>query len=281
MASGAHPAQRVGAPLPVNEGRIVLVTGGCGGIGTAVARRVVAEGGRVALADINADAGAALVEDLGEDSVYFVHCDVKSEDSISKAFDDAAHHFGGLHGAVLAAGIVHHSHTTPLVDITAEEFDDTCNVNLRGTFLCLKHAARTMKKFGHGTGSIVTIASVAGLRGNPGIDPSYAVTKFGVIGLTQTAAAKLCADKIRVNCVAPTSVETPMTAAVPQPTDPEAAKATMDMAMKMLCPMHQRMVSAPAMAGIITFLLSAASSDVNGVSIPVDQGYAAGASGLM
>jgi NAD(P)-dependent dehydrogenase (short-subunit alcohol dehydrogenase family) len=61
---------------------------------------------------------------------------------VSKAFDDASEHFGVLHGAVLSAGIVHHSHTTPLVDITAEEFDDTCAINLRGSFLCVKHAAR-------------------------------------------------------------------------------------------------------------------------------------------
>lgn len=67
---------------------------------------------------------------------------LRSEDSVAKAFDDASEHFDTLHGVVTCAGIVRHSHTTPLVDITAEEFDETCAINLRGSFLSIKHAAR-------------------------------------------------------------------------------------------------------------------------------------------
>lgn len=67
---------------------------------------------------------------------------LRSEDSVAKAFDDASDHFGTLHGVVTCAGIVRHSHTTPLVDITAEEFDETFAINLRGSFLTIKHAAR-------------------------------------------------------------------------------------------------------------------------------------------
>lgn len=146
-------------------------------IGAAVTRCIASEGGRVAVADLDAGVGAALVAEVGADSAHFVHCDVRSarhamhgcpraprpvtsantspcvaldgirpgcraEDSIAAAFDAAVEHFGELHGAVLAAGIVNRSHTTPLSDITAQEFDDTCAVNLRGSFLCLKHAAR-------------------------------------------------------------------------------------------------------------------------------------------
>lgn len=66
----------------------------------------------------------------------------RSEASVAKAFDAASGHFGTLHGAVLAAGVIHHSHKTPLDDITVEEFDSTCAVNLRGSFLSIKHAAR-------------------------------------------------------------------------------------------------------------------------------------------
>jgi NAD(P)-dependent dehydrogenase (short-subunit alcohol dehydrogenase family) len=145
-----------------------------------VARRIASENGRVAIADLDAEAGATIVADIGASCAHFVHCDVRSashahvqhsqrpahiplqdlithlmacgwdgirparrsEDSIAGAFDAAVDHFGALHGAVLAAGIVNRSHRTPLSDITAEEFDDTCAVNLRGSFLCLKHAAR-------------------------------------------------------------------------------------------------------------------------------------------
>ena len=67
---------------------------------------------------------------------------LRSEDSVAKAFDDASDHFSILHGVVTCAGIVRHSHTTPLIDITAEEFDETCAINLRGSFLTIKHAAR-------------------------------------------------------------------------------------------------------------------------------------------
>jgi 3alpha(or 20beta)-hydroxysteroid dehydrogenase len=274
------------ASAPAFDGRVIVVTGGCGGIGAAVARRLVADCGRVAIADLNEDAGAALAEELGHDRAFFVHCDVSSEGSISKAFDTAADRFGALHGAVCAAGIVAHSHTTPLVDITTQEFDDTCAINLRGTFISIQACARTIKRLGgEGGGSIVTIASVAGLRGSAAIDPSYSVTKFAVIGLTQVAAAKLCKDKIRVNCVSPTSVETPMTAAVGvkqvAEMGEEQAKVVAEQAMAMLCPLHHRMVSPESMAGVICFLLGDAAGDLTGVNLPVDQGYGAGANGLM
>lgn len=151
-------------------------------------------------------------------SIQFI---CRSEDSIVGAFDAATERFGVLHGAVLAAGIVNRSHRTPLSDIAAQEFDDTCAVNLRGSFLCLKHAARhdsqaflllmpllengvrynvatpanlaavcelatlllcrKIRQCGHGSGSIVTIASVAGLRGSALLDPCYRCTSMSLL----------------------------------------------------------------------------------------------------
>lgn len=259
------------------DARVTIVFGGTGGIGAAVTKHFSNLGGRVAIADIDAEAGEALATELGGvDRAVFLHCDVRSEEEVSAAFDAAVARFGAVHNVINAAGVVAHNHTLPLDEVTIEEYDDTQSINLRGSFLVVKHAARTMKRLRIDTGAVVNLGSVCGLRGSAITDASYQITKFGVIGLTQMAAAKLCGDKIRVNCISPTSVETPMIAAAmaSRPPEVEAQQAAVA---AMLAPLRQQLVKPERVAALAAFLCSDAAIDLTGVNVPIDQGYGAGA----
>lgn len=188
------------------DGKVAAITGAAAGIGEATARRFVEEGAKVVIGDIQDNAGQALAEELG-DSAVFVHCDVTSEDDIAALVDKAVNHFGQLDVMMNNAGIV--GARGPVATISADEYDATMNVLLRGTFLGMKHAARVMQP--RNTGSIISLASTAGVIG--GLGPHvYAAAKHGVVGLTKNVAAELCRSGIRVNCIAPGSTATAMVA---------------------------------------------------------------------
>jgi NAD(P)-dependent dehydrogenase (short-subunit alcohol dehydrogenase family) len=189
------------------DGAVVVVTGGASGIGEATVRGVVAEGGSVVIADLQEDRGAALAKELGAAAV-FQATDVTREEEIAAAIE-AAQQFGPLTGMVNNAGIV--GAIGSIMETTAEAFDHTMAILSRAVFLGIKHAARAMQP--HGGGSIVSIASTAGMVG--GLGPHvYTMAKHGVVGITKSAACELAAHGIRVNAIAPGSTVTPMTSAL-------------------------------------------------------------------
>ncbi len=188
------------------EGRVAAITGASSGIGRAAAQRFAAEGAKVAIGDIQDDAGKALAESLGSGTV-FVRCDVTSEDNVAALVDAAVGEFGQLDVMYNNAGIV--GAVGPVDTTPADEWHATMDVLLHGVFYGVKHAARVMKP--RGTGSIISMASTAGVMG--GLGPhAYAAAKHAVVGLTKNAAAELCRFGIRVNCIAPASMATPMVA---------------------------------------------------------------------
>ena len=187
--------------------RTVVITGAASGIGAATARKVIAEGGNVVVADLQDERGQALADELGERAT-FVHADVTREEDISAAVQTAVEHFGGLHGMVNNAGIV--GAVGSIMDTPAEEFDFTMSILARAVFLGIKHAARAMQDSG---GAIVSIASTAGVQG--GLGPHvYTMAKHGVVGITRSAASELSPLGIRINAVAPGNTVTDMTSAV-------------------------------------------------------------------
>ena len=187
-------------------GKVAAITGASSGIGRAAAELFVAEGAQVAFGDIQDDAGRAVADALG-DAARFVACDVTSEDDVAGLVDAAVAEFGQLDVMYNNAGIV--GAVGPIDTTPATEWHASLDVLLHGVFYGVKHAARVMKP--NRSGSIISMSSTAGVMG--GLGPhAYATAKHAVVGLTKNAAAELCRFGIRVNCIAPASMVTPMVA---------------------------------------------------------------------
>ncbi|MCY1283956.1 putative oxidoreductase [compost metagenome] len=201
------------------EDRVFLVSGGGSGLGLATARELVGQGGKVLLADINAEAGAARAAELGA-AARFVPTDITREDDGRRAIAAAVEAFGGLHGLVNCAGVA------PAEKILGrngahdlERFRRAVDVNLIGSFNLLRLAAEAMARGEPNEegerGVIVNTASVAAFDGQIG-QAAYAASKGAVVGLTLPAARELARYGIRVMCIAPGVFETPMMAGMPQ-----------------------------------------------------------------
>jgi len=198
---------------------VFLVTGGASGLGEATVRRIVADGGKAVIMDVNEASGAALVAELGA-AVRFVKTDVCSEADVQKAVDVALNDLGGLHGAINCAGI-----GTPEKALGKEgpasldRFTRVIQVNLVGTFNVIRLAAAAMAKLAPNEegerGVIINTASVAAFDGQIG-QPAYAASKAGVVGMTLPLAREFSRYGIRVVTIAPGLFETPMLMALPQ-----------------------------------------------------------------
>ena len=190
------------------RGRVAVITGGASGIGAATARRFVDEGAQVVVSDLQDERGKALVEELGNDNSMYVHTDVTNEGDIEGAVATAVERFGQLDIMFNNAGIV--GQVGPIASLDADEYDATMSVLLRAVVLGMKHAARVM--IPRRSGSIISTSSMAGLIGGYGPHP-YSTAKSAVVGLTQSVASELRVFGIRVNCICPGTMVTPMIAA--------------------------------------------------------------------
>lgn len=185
-------------------GKVALITGAASGIGEATVRLFVGEGASVMLADIQDDRGRHLAGDLGP-RVGYVHADVSLESDVKAAVDETRMRFGRLDCVFNNAGYA--GVGGRIDEISLEGFDETIGVLLRGVFLGIKHAARVMKA--QGSGSIISTASVAGLRA--GFGPHvYSAAKAAVIHLTHSVAMELGESGVRVNCICPGGIATPI-----------------------------------------------------------------------
>jgi NAD(P)-dependent dehydrogenase (short-subunit alcohol dehydrogenase family) len=186
------------------KGRVALITGGASGIGEATARLFVEEGASVMLADIQDDRGRRLAGELGSRAGY-LHTDVSREADVQAVVDETCKRFGRLDCIFNNAGYA--GVGGRIEEIPVEGFDETMGVLVRGVFLGIKHAARVMKK--QGSGSIISTASVAGLR--TGFGPhTYSAAKAAVIHLTHSVAMELGESGVRVNCICPGGIATPI-----------------------------------------------------------------------
>jgi dihydroanticapsin dehydrogenase len=180
----------------------ILFIGGITNIGAAAVKRIVAEGARVAVADIDADAGPASIEAYG-DRALFVPVDVREEASVAALVDRAVDWLGGLDGLCQNAGLLR---AGPVENFAAETWDAVYAVNVRAQFLGVKHAVPHLKAAG--AGSIVNMSSLAGKHGGPG-RAAYSSAKAAVIGMGNSLAAELAPFRIRVNTLCPGWIDTP------------------------------------------------------------------------
>ena len=185
-------------------GKVALITGGASGIGEATVRLFVAEGAAVTIADIQDERGRRLAAELGARTA-FAHTDVSREADVEAAVGDAVRRFGRLDCIFNNAG--YGGVGGRIEAVTVAGFDETIGVLLRGVLLGMKHAAPVMKR--QGGGSIISTASVAGLRS--GFGPHvYSAAKAAVIQLTRTVAMELGEHNVRVNCICPGGIATPI-----------------------------------------------------------------------
>src|SRR6266700_4959045 len=189
------------------RGKVALVTGGASGIGEATVRLFVDEGASVVLADLQDERGRSVAKDAGPRAVY-VHADVSREADVAAMVDETVGRFGRLDCLFNNAGFG--GAIGPIDEITVDEYDSTMSVLLRGVFIGITYAAPIMKA--QGSGSIISTASVAGLRAGEG-PHIYSVAKAGVIQLTKTAALELGETGVRVNCICPGAIVTPLVSA--------------------------------------------------------------------
>ncbi len=210
------------------EGSVALITGGVSGLGLGAARRLVANGGLVVMADINTERGSEAVVELGSSS-RFISCDVSNPDDVSAAVSGAAEAFGALHVLINAAGVATAqrvvSRDGTMFDLDTFKF--TIGVNLIGMFDVIRNTAAVMaandpSETGE-RGVIINVASIAAFEGQVG-QAAYSASKGGIVGMTLPIARDLGGAGIRVVTVAPGIMDTPLLASAPQELKDSLAK---------------------------------------------------------
>lgn len=244
------------------EGKVVAITGAASGVGLATAHLLASRGASLSLADVQADALKAAVKSIQEanpdSKLHSQAVDVTDSKSVNEWHDAILKHYGHLDGAANIAGVLDIG--KKIVETEDEAWERVLNVNLKGVFFCLRAQLQRIES----KGSIVNTASTAGLHASPTL-AAYGASKAGVINVTRSAAREVGRKGIRVNCIAPGALETPM-----------SRKSGLNAAefLKRV-PLEQRIGQPEEIASLIAFLLSEESSFTTGAVYTSDGGFSA------
>src|SRR5580700_10538608 len=249
------------------DGKVAVITGAASGLGRASAMRFASEGAAVVVADLNSQGGELIVSEIaaaGGRAVY-QRTDVTSENDIRALIDRATREYGRLDLTYNNAGIV--GAMGSIESTTEADWDKTFAILIKAVFFGIKHSVAPMRRAGGG--SIISTASIAGMSGSFRLH-AYSAAKAAVINLTRTAALELGKDKIRVNCICPGVISTPLVyGGMP------GGKETLD-PMLANAQAIQRAGQAEDIANMAMFLASDESSWVTGAAMVVDGGFTAG-----
>lgn len=246
-------------------GKVALVTGGASGVGRATALQLGREGASVVVADIDQAGGeetSQIVSADGRDAV-FVRANVGVAAEVEAMVAVALQEYGRLDLAINNAGVL--GSGASMIDFAEGDWDEVMGVNLKGVWLCMKHEIPAMMQAGGG--AIVNMSSIAGLVGSQH-SPAYAASKHGVVGLSKTAALQYAPHNIRINCICPSAVVSPMLETLVTRNPQVGAK------LKASHP-GGRFASPAEIAEAAVWLCSDAASFVTGAALPVDGGYTA------
>ncbi|KAG7981543.1 hypothetical protein I3843_04G001700 [Carya illinoinensis] len=188
------------------EGKVALITGAASGLGRATAQEFIQHGAQVVIADIDTELGPKVANDLGP-AAHFVECDVAVESQVEDAVNAAVSRHKKLDIMYNNAGIAGTSMPPSIAELDLKEFDRVMEINVRGMVAGIKHAARVM--IPTGSGSILCTSSISGVMGGLGPHP-YTISKYTIHGIVKSVASELCGAGVRINCISPAPIPTPM-----------------------------------------------------------------------
>jgi NAD(P)-dependent dehydrogenase (short-subunit alcohol dehydrogenase family) len=239
------------------RGKVVVITGGTGGIGLVTAQAVASLGAAVVIADIDAARVASVAEevaqvgaDAGAPGCLGVALDVRREEDHARLVEETLARFGRIDALICCAGILRKRGTPPkvLVDVGTDEWDDVIGINLKGVFLANRAVLPTM--IAQRSGMIINLSSVQGLQGRA-YDGPYCASKFGVIGLSQAVADEVRTYGVKVQALMPAAIATPMweqNKPAPMPGDALPPERVADLIVFMLLQPEDTMIVGPVIA---------------------------------
>ena len=237
--------------------KVVLITGGYGGIGLATAKMFKECGAEVTIADVNPET-PKLAESLG---MLGLVVDVSNEEQVKSMVETVVEHFGKLDFAYNNVGI--HAPVLPCDELESKDFDRVIAVNLRGCFLCMKYELKEMKK--HKSGAIVNCSSQSGIVGTAGLT-AYTASKHAIIGMTKCAALEYARVGIRINALCPGTSDTPMVADAIKRAPEHMAKIIDEIPLG-------RMGKAEEIASAVLYMMSDNAKFMIGHSLVADGGF--------
>jgi NAD(P)-dependent dehydrogenase (short-subunit alcohol dehydrogenase family) len=252
--------------LGILDEKAIMITGAASGIGEATAKEAAAEGARLLLTDVNDEKGEAVAAAI--DGAAYQRCDVTEEASVEAAVQKAVAEFGRLDGAFNCAGIL--GVVGNIGELPLDGWKQLIDVDLNGVFLCTKHQINVMAE--QGSGSILNMASAAGLIGWPGAS-GYVAAKHAVVGLSKAAALEYAEAGVRVNSICPSYVMTPLV-------EKDLFEDTLGNDEELIAAARAnhpigRFADPPEIAAASCWLLSDKASFVTGTAMSVDGGYTA------